>query len=437
MEKSSMKYPIILAVFLLILPSCSKGGDLPNGDPRAEGFKPEVLVKIRPVLEKVVEERKIAGVSTLIARHGKIVHLETVGKRDVEANKPMERSTLFRIASMSKPITSAGVMVLVDEGKIKLDDPVSKYLPEFASPVVLVRDSKGTEPISTVPASKPITIHQLLTHTSGLTYRFGNRPVISPLYVEFGVSDGLSETPGTIGDNVKRLARLPLCSQPGTEWEYSLSTDVLGRLIEVVSGKTFDVFLREKLFQPLKMDDTGFLVPKAGRDRLSALYTQNDDNTIRRMADSPVQLGSLVYSGTFPTWETGHYYSGGAGLTSSITDYARFLQMILNQGELDGVRVLKRETVEMMTRHQIGDLIIPPWGHGEGFGYGFGIVREANLYKDRAGVGALSWAGFFHTYFWVDTKHQVIGIIMAQIAPARDLHMGADFKNLTYEALVD
>jgi CubicO group peptidase (beta-lactamase class C family) len=437
MEKSPMMRPAVLAALLAILPSFVFAGDLPNGDPQAEGLKPETLDKIKLVLEKVVAERKVAGVSTLIARHGKIVHLATVGKRDVEGDRPIERSTLFRIASMSKPITSVGVMVLVDEGKIKLDDPVSKYLPEFKAPVVLSRESKSVDSLSTVPASKPITIHQLLTHTSGLSYRFSGRPVLSPLYVEFGISDGLTETPGTIGDNIKRLARLPLYAQPGTEWEYSLSTDVLGRLIEVVSGQTFDAFLREKLFEPLKMDDTGFLVPKEKRDRLAVLYTQNEDNTIRRTASSPIQLGPLVFSGSFPTWETGHYYSGGGGLTSSITDYARFLQMILNKGELDGVRVLKRETVEAMTRHQIGEFMIPPWGHGEGFGYGFGVVREANAYKDRAGVGALSWAGFFHTYFWVDTKHEIIGLIMSQIAPARDLHMGGDFKNLTYDALVD
>jgi CubicO group peptidase (beta-lactamase class C family) len=410
---------------------------LPTVDPRLEGFKPEVLDRIKPVLEKVVADHKVAGVSTLVARHGKVVHLSTVGLRDVEAGLPIEPNTLFRLASMSKPITSAGVMILVDQGKIQLDDPVAKYLPEFKNPVVLVRDSKSSDPLLTVPAVRPITIRQLLTHTSGLTYRFAAKPVISTLYVEAGVSDGLSETTGTIGDNVKRLARLPLYAQPGTEWEYSLSTDVLGRLIEVVSGKTFDVFLREKLFEPLKMDDTSFVVPAAKRNRLAALYTQNDDNTIRRTPGVPIQAGPMVYSGTFPTWDTGHYYSGGAGLTGTINDYARFLQMILNKGELDGVRVLKRETVDAMTHDQISGLVLPPWGFGDGFGYGFGVVRPGNVYRDPAGVGALAWAGFFHTYFWVDIEHQVIGIILCQIAPARDLHMGSDFKSLTYQALID
>ena len=428
--------PKILALFACVLSWSIPvlAGDLPTGDPRGEGFVPEGLDKIRPVLEEVVAQKKVGGVATLIARHGKVVHLATVGKRDVERGLPIERSTLFRIASMSKPITSASVMILVDEGKIKLDDPVAKYLPEFGSMTVAARNGSG---FPAVPAERPITIHQLLTHTSGLSYRFGGRPIITPLYVEAAVSDGLGETTGTIGDNVKRLARLPLYAQPGTEWEYSLSTDVLGRLTEVVSGRTFDQFLREKLFDPLRMDDTHFVVPKAKRDRLAVLYTPNDDNTIRPAPATPVQMGPMVFSGTFPTWDTGTYYSGGAGLTSTITDYARFLQMVLNKGELDGVRVLRRETVEAMTRNQIGDLSIPAWGNGDGFGYGFGVVKAGNRDKDRAGAGALSWSGFFHTYFWVDVKHQMVGIIMAQIAPARDLHMGGDFKHLTYEALVD
>ena len=434
----SRSLTFVACLAIASLPSLVLAGDLPSGDPRAEGFVPETLERIGPTLAEAVAQKNVAGVVTLIARRGKIVHLATVGRRDVEGGKPMERSTLFRIASMSKPITSAAVMILVDEGRIKLDDPVAKYLPEFRSMAVAVRSAgPNGDSIPTVPADRPITIHQLLTHTSGLSYRFASKPIISPLYVEAGVSDGLGETPGTIGDNVKRMARLPLYAQPGSEWEYSLSTDVLGRLVEVVSGRTFDRFLRERLFDPLKMDDTHFVVPKGKRDRLAVLYTPNDDDTIRPMPNSPVQIGPIVFSSTFPTWDTGTYYSGGAGLTSSITDYARFLQMILNKGELDGVRVLKRETVEAMTRNQIGELSIPPWGNGDGFGYGFGVVKEANRDKDRAGAGALSWAGFFHTYFWVDVKHEMIAIIMAQIAPARVLHMGSDFKHLTYEALID
>jgi CubicO group peptidase (beta-lactamase class C family) len=288
-----------------------------------------------------------------------------------------------------------------------------------------------------VPADRPITIHHLLTHTSGLTYRFIGNPLVGPLYVESGVSDGLAETPGTIGDNVKRLARLPLIFQPGTRWEYSLATDVLGRVIEAASGRTFDRFLRERMFDPLKMKDTHFVVPPDSRDRLAAVYYPGPGGPIRRMPATPVQVGPLVYSANFPSFETGTYYSGGAGLTSTIDDYARFLQMILNKGELDGVRVLKADTVATMTRDQIAPLDPPIWGVGDGFSYGFGVVRPGNHYKDPAGVGALSWTGFFGTYFWLDVEHQVIAIYMAQAPTVPDVQVGPTFKRLTYEALLD
>jgi len=412
--------------------------DLPTGDPRAEGFSPEALGRIGPAFEGMVARKKVAGVASLIARHGKVVHRSAVGLRDVESGKPLDRATLFRIASMTKPITSAAVMILVDEGKVALGDPISKFLPEFKSPMVLARSAgPGGGRSEPVPAVREITVHQLLTHTSGLSYRFSDKPVLGPLYVEAAVSDGLCETPGTIGDNVKRLARLPLLSQPGSEWEYSLSTDVLGRLIEVASGRTLDRFLREKIFVPLRMDDTHFVVPRAERGRLASLYVPGENNTLVRVSETPVQIGTLVFSATFPAWDTGTYYSGGAGLTSTIDDYARFLQMILNRGELDGTRVLKSETVESMARDQIGDLAIPPWGHGEGFGYGFGVVREANRDKDRAGPGTLSWGGFFHTYFWIDVDRRLIGILMAQMAQEPDLHLGRDLKDLAYDALAD
>ncbi len=431
----------VLALTLVAtLPSVGQAGELPPGDPKAEGFRPEPLEKIRGVLDGAVAARKVAGATTLIVRRGKVVHSAVSGRRDVEAGKPLERSTLFRIASMSKPITSAAVMVLVDDGKLGLDDPVSRFLPEFRDPRVLVMPRVGTPApaeVPTVAAERPITIRQLLTHTCGLSYRFANPPVLGPLYVERAVSDGLAETPGTLADNLKRLASLPLLHQPGSAWHYGLSTDVLGRVVEVASGMSFERFLRERIFRPLKMDDTGFLVPPGRRDRLAVLYTPAEDNTILRAPEGPIQMGPLVFSGHVPTWDTGTYHSGGAGLTSTIDDYARFLQMILDKGELEGARVLKVESVEAMTRHQIGDLRIPPIGQGEGFGLGFGVVLDENRDRDPAGPGALSWSGLFYTYFWVDVRREMIALIMAQVAPARDLSIGPDFKRLTYEALIE
>ncbi len=414
-------------------------GPLPAGDPAAEGFVPAKLDPIQRMIADAVARKKVAGVATLVARHGKVVHAGTAGLADVEVGRPLERSTLFRIASMTKPITSAAVMILVDDGAIRLDDPVSKYLPEFAAPTVLVLgpSAGGAPPPATVVrAERPITIHHLLTHSSGLSYRFLNPPVLGPYYVEAGVSDGLAETPGTIGDNVRRLARLPLIHQPGAAFTYSLSTDVLGRVVEVASGRDLDAFLRERLFAPLKMDDTSFLVPTAKRDRLAAVYMPlAPEGGFFRAPEPPVQIGGLVFSATFPKWDTGHYFSGGAGLTSTIDDYARFLQMVLDKGELDGVRVLKAATVETMTTDRMPGMAAGIPDHGDGFGYGFGVVRPENRYKDPAGPGSISWAGFFHTSFWADPKTGTIGIFMSQLAPGGNTGIAAELKRLTYEAM--
>ena len=271
------------------------------------------------------------------------------GPRDAEAGLPVDEATIYRIASMTKPVTSVAVMMLLEEGKLGLDDPVSRYLPEFRAPTVLCAGPRRRRGAATVPARREITIRDLLTHTSGLSYRFLDRPGLGRLYAASGVSDGLSETPGTVADNVGRLARLPLLHQPGTAWEYGLSTDVLGRVVEVASGRTLDEFFRERIFGPLRMEDTSFVVPEAKRHRLAALYTPGPDKAIRRVGPGPVEAGALVYSATYPTRDGSTYFSGGAGLCSTIGDYARFLQMLLNRGELDGVRLLKPETVELMT----------------------------------------------------------------------------------------
>jgi len=429
---------IVLVVALAAPRRPLLGGELPAGDARVEGFDPARLGQIQGVLDDLVARRKVAGAVTMVVRHGKVVHLAKAGRRDVEANRPLDRSTLFRIASMTKPITSAAVMALVDDGIIKLDDPVSKFLPEFASPSILVVSETpdgAASQSSIVPAARPITIHHLLTHTSGLAYRFAAPPSLAGLYVDAAVSDGLAETPGTIAGNVRRLARLPLAHQPGARWTYGLSTDVLGRVVEAASGKSFDEFLRDRLFRPLRMDDTGFLVPGPRRARLAAVYMPQADGTIRRAPDTPIQIGPLVFSATFPAWDTGRYYSGGAGLISTIDDYARFLQMVLNKGELEGARVLRPETVEAMSTHQIGDLRSSVGIHGLGFGYGFGIVLPDNPDNDPAGPGALSWAGFFHTQFWIDVRTRTIGVMMSQLAPGADTGLPAALKRLTYEAM--
>jgi CubicO group peptidase (beta-lactamase class C family) len=398
------------------------------------GQEQEKFARIPELLKKAVEKKQIAGGATLIARHGKIVHQAAVGHQDVEGKVALTESTIFRIASMSKPITSAAVMVLVDDGKVSVTDPLSKFVPEFKDMKVLVPAADGRSH-EFVKANREITIHDLLTHTSGITYRLINKPILAKMYADAGVSDGLVETPGTIGDNVRKIAKLPLACQPGAAWEYGLNTDVLGYVVEVASGKPLEQFCKERLFQPLKMMDTGFYLPKDKWPRLSALYSLGAGPAIQRVGDKPVTLGTLTYSATFPMHEDGKYYSGGGGMVSTVGDYFRFSQMMLNRGELDGVRVLKAETVDRMTRNQMGDLRIQFPGF-DLMGYGFGILSETGkeATKEAPAVGSYSWAGAFGTFFWIDPKNEVIGVLMMQVFPP-DFAIAGEFKRLAYEAV--
>jgi CubicO group peptidase (beta-lactamase class C family) len=446
MHRRTRSLATALVALFSVLPAAATGADgLPRGDAKAEAFAPEALARIGEMLDEAVARRQIAGGAALLARNGKVVYLATSGQRDAEAGLPIEPSTIYRIASMTKPVTSVAVMLLRDQGKLALDDPVFKYIPEFKAPAVLaprtVEHKQGGP--ATVPAWRAITIHDLLTHTSGLTYRFFDRPILGALYAATDVSDGLCETPGTIADNAARIAKLPLLHQPGTAWEYSLSTDVLGRVVEVASGQTLDEFFRERIFRPLRMVDTHFIIPEAKRGRLADLYEPGPDKAIRRVGTGRVQAGPLLYSATYPTSDASTYYSGGAGLSATIGDYARFLQLLLNRGELDGARLLQAESVDLMTRNQIGKLQITFPDHGDGFGYGFGVVtaraktesfRRA-WYDEVATVGTFSWGGIFDTYFWVDPELRMLGILMLQIYPSDHLKLRQEFKRLAYEAI--
>jgi CubicO group peptidase (beta-lactamase class C family) len=423
---------LLACVSFLLLVQVSRADVLPRGDAKAAGFAPEKLEGIAAALKDAVDKKKIAGGSALIARRGKVAYFTTAGMQDIEANVSIAESTIYRIASMSKPITSVAVMILVEDGKLSVTDPLSKYVPEFKDMKVLVpaKDNKSYE---TVKAEREITIHDLLTHSSGISYRLLDKPFISKIYADAGVVDGLSEAPGTVGDNVKKLAKLPLASQPGAAWEYGLNTDVLGHIIEVVSGKSVEDFFRERIFKPLKMDDTCFNLPKEKHSRLCALYLLAPDKPMTRLGKDPVTVGPAVITATYPLREDNKYFSGGAGLVSTAGDYFRFCQMMLNRGELDGARVLKAETVDRMTRSQLGELKIP---FGSGFmGYGFGIVAEKG--KDEpAEPGSYSWGGAFNTFFWVDPKNELIGVYMSQVFPP-EFTASVKFKQMTYEALTE
>jgi CubicO group peptidase (beta-lactamase class C family) len=442
------RYPLAAAIAVLVLQLTSgrpaPAGELPRAQPEQVGLDATKLEQVGALFRQAVDNKEIAGAVLLVARHGKLAYLEAIGKQDVEANVAMSSDSIFRIASMTKPVTSVAAMILADQGRINLSDPISKYLPEFKFMKVAVArksEANGAPAGSSaqgpelVEAYRPITVRDLLMHTSGLCYRFVDRPGIGRLYAESRICDGLTPSEFSLAENVRRLASLPLHHQPGTAWEYGLNTDVMGRLIEVVSGRSLDGFFAGRIFHPLKMTETYFLLPEAERDRLAALYEPGQDGKIKRAADGQTVRGQLIYSANAAYRQREGYFSGGAGLLSTASDYARFLQMLLNRGELDGVRILRPETVDAMTRDQTGGLPLSIPVHGFAFGYGFGVATQPSADVKKDPMGTFGWGGIYYTDFWVDPKDQVIGVMMTQIYPTGHLKLRDGFHQLVNESI--
>lgn len=438
MRRFAFAVTTALLVSLSTIGHSANAGDLPRVEPTKVGLDASVLDRAGAVFHEAVEQKRIAGAVLLVARHGKIAYLETIGKQDVEADVPMSEATIFRIASMTKPITSVAAMILAERGRLNLSDPVAKYIPEFQfMKVARLRekpDEKGDD-YELVQAYRPITVRDLLMQTSGICYRFTNRPSLGKLYEKADICDGLTPSPFTLEENVRRIASLPLLHQPGTAWEYGLNTDVLGRVVEVASGCPLGTFIDQEILDPLKMDETFFLLPEEKRDRLAALYEPGPDGTIKRTDDGPTVKGALVYSADAAYRQRPGYFSGGAGLLSTAGDYARFLQMLLDRGELDGVRILRPETVDAMTRNQSGNL--PLWisVHGDAFGYGFGVVTHPEEDDKEDPVGTFAWGGIYYTDFWVDPSHELIGIMMTQIYPSGQLDIRDQFHRIVNESV--
>lgn len=374
-------------------------------------------------MQRYVDQKKYAGIVAAIARHDKLAFAECFGLMDIEANKPMRFDTIFRIASMTKPVATIGAMMLYEEGRFQLGDPVSRFIPEFKD----LRVYKNATEV--VPADREVTIGDLLTHTSGLSGGFNPQSdPVDALYQDARVRDPA----GTLEDMIAKLVKLPLSTQPGSEWRYSLSTNVVGHLIQVISGLRLDVFLRQRIFEPLGMTDTGFHVPAEKLDRLAALYGPADNGL------KPADALGLSNSG-FTTPAT--FFSSEGGLLSTTTDYLRFSHMLLHNGALDGVRLLSRKTVELMTTNHLSSGLLPyrllgTVQRGLGFGLGFSVVMDVGQTGVLGSVGMYSWAGAFNTHFWVDPKEDLIGISMTQYAVAlRPIRR--EFQNLAYQAVVD
>jgi len=319
-------------------------------------------------------------------------------------------------------------MMLYEEGHFLLSDPVSKYLPEFKHPKVLVKPASG-EPYS-IPATREITIRDLLRHTSGLTY--DSNADLGRLYKNANVGTGLLPYDGTIEDNVKRLAGIPLLFNPGERWEYSLGVDVLGRLVEVVSGKPLDEFFRTRIFEPLGMKDTYFYPPDDKLERLAAAYTYYADKGLNRFPDTPIVEGTSSYSADYPYHAPKKLFAGGAGLVSTATDYARFCQMMLDGGKVGNTRLVSRKSVELMSQDQLGKI-----SADRGFGLGFGVEGVKTPLSELGSPGEYNWGGFFYTAFSIDPKEQMIVIFMGQLHPTGDLTLDRQVHALAYQAIGD
>jgi CubicO group peptidase (beta-lactamase class C family) len=425
-EKNGKSIPILLG--FLVLGVWAAAQDMPTAKPESVGLSSERLERITAAVQHSIDDKRVAGAVTLVVRHGKVAWFKSQGMMDREAGKAMRPDAMFRICSMTKPITSVAVMMLYEEGKFLLDDPVSKYLPEFKNAKVRVKPAKG-EPYS-IPATKEITIRDLLRHTSGITYNWNEE--LGPMYEKANVASGLLQYDGTIGDSVTHLAGLPLLFNPGDRFEYSLSVDVVGRLVEVLSGKPLDEFFRTRIFEPLGMTDSYFFPPENKLDRVATAYTYYDDKGLNRFPDTPIREGSFVYSADYPSKGPKKLFSGGAGLVSTAMDYARFCQMMLDNGRVGDTRLLSRKTVELMTSDQLGKI-----GPEQGFGLGFGIEGVKGTLSDLGSVGEYEWGGFFYTGFTVDPKEQMIVIFMAQLHPTGGLTLDRRVNQLAYQAIND
>ena len=386
---------------------------LPRAVPEDVGMSTSRLERITPVMQGWVDDGKIPGALTMIAREGRLVHFEKFGTQDVASAKPIGFDTIFRIYSMTKPITSIAVMMLYEEGHFQLGTPVSELIPAFKDMQVY---TEGGEEI--VDAEREMTVQHLLTHTSGLIYGGDGEHPIHQRYRDANYYGG------NLANMAQELGKIPLLHHPGAGWNYGMSTDVLGYLVEVVSGMSFEEFLKTRIFTPLGMNDTAFSVPDEKADRYATLYEPTEDGGIQVIENAPVSSGPLSF-----------FHSGGAGLQSTAADYLRFCQMLLNDGELDGVRLLGRKTVELIRMNHISDDWQPLERTGCGFGLGFAVVTDVAETQGPGSLGSISWGGLASTTFWIDPVEELIAVLMTQLIGDSPFH--AQFRVLTYQAITD
>lgn len=425
---------LVLALWVLSIISCKndrkviQSDALEPGSPELGQMATDRLERIDNMLNNAIEEGQIPGAVALIARNGKIIYHKAFGNANAEEEVPFQTDAIFRIASQTKAITSTAVLMLWEEGHFRLDDPISRFIPEFAEAGVLESFNEADSSFTVTPLSKPITIRHLLSHTSGIGYgMIDGDDRFRKAFAKAGIIDAFTSDAVTLSDNIPELAKMPLHHEPGSGWTYSEGLDVLGLLVEKVSGMPFNQFLRTRLFDPLGMDDTWFYLPDEKADRLIPVQTRENGKW------KPFDTEGFEID--YPIKGARAYFSGGAGLSSTAEDYAIFLQMMLNKGTYNGHRILSRTTVEMLMANQIGTL----WAGGpKDYGLAFGVVNQNGVAQGgEGGLGTFDWGGYFNTMYFADPGEQVIGILMKQTQGTSDDTTGWKFRQMVFAAIND
>jgi len=424
MHRFDLRIRLFLCILALAAAGSVFGQELQKVRPETVGMSSERLGRLSEVLDGYANEKRLAGGVAIVLRRGKVAYLHSFGKRDVESGSAMRDDSIFRIASQSKALTSVGIMMLQEDGKLLISDPLSKYLPEFAATTVAVPKEGGGYDV--VKAKRQITLRDLLTHTSGVSY--GTGPAADKWQAAKITGWYFADRDEPIAATVSRMAALPMDAHPGEKWIYGYSTDILGVVIEKVSGQPLDAFIRTRITEPLAMRDTAFYLPTTKADRLAAVYSAKG-NSIERAPDPRIGVGQGAFlNGPRKS------FSGGAGLLSTANDYARFLQALLNGGELNGRRILSRKTVELMTSDNLHGI---SYRDGMGWGLGFSLIKDVGTYGQPASQGEFSWGGAYHSTYWVDPKEQMVVVYLTQLIPAGSIDDFAKLRSLIYAAVVD
>ncbi|KAA6438219.1 beta-lactamase family protein [Dyadobacter flavalbus] len=400
---------------------------LTEASAESAGMSSERLRRIDAVLQQYVDKKEIAGAVGIVVRNGKIVYYKGFGNDDTDAKTPLKKDAIFRIASQTKAITSTAVMMLYEEGKFLLDDPISKYIPSFKNPQIIEKFNEADSSYTVKPAKREITIRQLLTHTSGISYAMIGSPEANAIYAKNNIPSGIGTPDYKLSDVITRLGKLPLVHEPGEKFTYGLNSDVLGYLVEVLSGKSLDTFLRERIFEPLGMTDTYFYLPENKKNRLARLYTQDKEGKMIKAENRP------DFNTDYPK-QNGTFYAGGAGLSSTAYDYAIFLQTFINGGQYNGKRILSPAIVNLMTQNQIGDVNMG----NKKFGLGFAITTEKEAARIPVPAGSFDWGGIFGTTYWADPKDKIVALLMTQKYPSNVWgEMQDKFKVLVYQSVLE